>query len=119
MTRPETMHRSVAQLSRGKKRLMMIAADLVALPLALWSAYALRFAEWCGLIESIGSLPLSLAYLKINGLDGALSPQCGITPPNGGAFDETADAAIWRTGPANWRGQVFRQNAANGHLSLL
>ena len=46
MTKQEGMHRSVAQLSRGKKRLMMIAADLVALPLALWSAYALRFAEW-------------------------------------------------------------------------
>ena len=46
MTQPGRMHRSVAQLSRGKKRLMMVGADLVALPLALWSAYALRFAEW-------------------------------------------------------------------------
>ncbi|WP_245701371.1 polysaccharide biosynthesis protein [Franzmannia pantelleriensis] len=36
----------MAELSRTKKRFIMIAADLVALPLALWSAYALRFAEW-------------------------------------------------------------------------
>ncbi|GAA0556617.1 nucleoside-diphosphate sugar epimerase/dehydratase [Halomonas salifodinae] len=46
MNQPGRMHRSVAQLSRGKKRLIMVGADLVALPLALWSAYALRFAEW-------------------------------------------------------------------------
>ncbi|RAH38340.1 polysaccharide biosynthesis protein [Halomonas sp. SL1] len=40
------MHRSIAELSRSHKRLLMVAADLVALPLALWSAYALRLAEW-------------------------------------------------------------------------
>lgn len=40
------MHQSIAGLSRAKKRLVMVAADLVALPLALWSAYALRLAEW-------------------------------------------------------------------------
>ncbi|MDY7116728.1 nucleoside-diphosphate sugar epimerase/dehydratase [Halomonas sp. SSL-5] len=46
MTQSGRMHRSIATLSRGKKRLIMVAADLVALPLALWSAYALRLAEW-------------------------------------------------------------------------
>ncbi|WP_421620813.1 polysaccharide biosynthesis protein [Alkalilimnicola ehrlichii] len=46
MTQAGKMHRSITELSRGKKRLIMVAADLVALPLALWSAYALRFAEW-------------------------------------------------------------------------
>ena len=46
MTQSGKMHHSIATLSRGKKRLIMVAADLVALPLALWSAYALRFAEW-------------------------------------------------------------------------
>ncbi|SOC57479.1 NDP-sugar epimerase, includes UDP-GlcNAc-inverting 4,6-dehydratase FlaA1 and capsular polysaccharide biosynthesis protein EpsC [Chromohalobacter canadensis] len=40
------IHQSIAELGRAKKRLIMVAADLVALPLALWTAYALRFAEW-------------------------------------------------------------------------
>lgn len=40
------IHQSIAGLSRAKKRLIMVAADLVAMPLALWTAYALRFAEW-------------------------------------------------------------------------
>ncbi|WP_419308092.1 polysaccharide biosynthesis protein [Chromohalobacter israelensis] len=40
------MHQSIAGLSRAKKRLIMVTADLMVLPLALWSAYALRFAEW-------------------------------------------------------------------------
>lgn len=46
MSQAKSVHRAVAGLSRGKKRLIMIGADLVALPLALWSGYALRFAEW-------------------------------------------------------------------------
>ncbi|WP_163560932.1 nucleoside-diphosphate sugar epimerase/dehydratase [Halomonas sp. NO4] len=46
MARSERLHRRLTTLSRAKKRLIMVAADLVALPLALWSAYALRFAEW-------------------------------------------------------------------------
>ena len=32
-------------LSRNQKRLVMLLADLLFLPLALWSAYALRFAN--------------------------------------------------------------------------
>ena len=43
---PSRIHQSIAGLSRTKKRLIMVAADLVAIPLALWTAYALRFAEW-------------------------------------------------------------------------
>ena len=39
------LHFRVAMMDRGYKRLIMVAADLVALPLALWSGYALRFAE--------------------------------------------------------------------------
>lgn len=39
-------HVKLMNLQRSKKRLLMLAADLVALPLALWSAYALRFAEF-------------------------------------------------------------------------
>ncbi|MGB0956964.1 MAG: polysaccharide biosynthesis protein, partial [Litorivicinus sp.] len=33
-------------LSRDQKKLLMVLADLLFISLALWSAYALRFAEW-------------------------------------------------------------------------
>ncbi|GHC32615.1 nucleoside-diphosphate sugar epimerase/dehydratase [Aidingimonas halophila] len=46
MNRSERMHRGVTRLNRAQKRLIMVVADLVALPVALWSAYALRLAEW-------------------------------------------------------------------------
>ncbi len=46
MKRSDSMHQRITSLSRSRKRLIMVAADLVALPLALWSAYALRLAEW-------------------------------------------------------------------------
>ncbi|CAM3402613.1 polysaccharide biosynthesis protein [Halomonas lysinitropha] len=46
MTRTRRMHHLIAELSRTHKRLIMVLADLVALPLALWSAYALRLADW-------------------------------------------------------------------------
>lgn len=46
MGKAKNIHRSIAELSRAKKRTVMIVADLIALPLALWSGYALRFAEW-------------------------------------------------------------------------
>ena len=39
-------HRAVAEMKRSHKRLIMMASDAVALPLALWSAYALRFSDW-------------------------------------------------------------------------
>jgi|AntRauTorcE11897_2_1112592.scaffolds.fasta_scaffold00603_14 FlaA1/EpsC-like NDP-sugar epimerase len=40
------LHLKVAMLDRSYKRLVMVLADMVALPLALWSGFALRFAEW-------------------------------------------------------------------------
>lgn len=40
------MHHRIAKLSRTQKRLVMVVADFVALPVALWSAYALRLADW-------------------------------------------------------------------------
>ncbi|MGM0984078.1 MAG: polysaccharide biosynthesis protein [Pseudomonadota bacterium] len=46
MNRSDSMHKRITTLSRSRKRMIMVAADLVALPLALWSAYALRLSEW-------------------------------------------------------------------------
>ncbi|WP_280545695.1 MULTISPECIES: nucleoside-diphosphate sugar epimerase/dehydratase [unclassified Halomonas] len=46
MTRSDRMHKCVTTMSRARKRLIMVVTDMVALPLALWSAYALRLAEW-------------------------------------------------------------------------
>ena len=45
--------RRLLSLSRNTKRAIMLAADFLFLPLALWSSYALRFAE-----------PFNWAYLK-------------------------------------------------------
>lgn len=39
-------HLRIATLNRYYKRLLMVVADFVVLPIALWSAFALRFAEW-------------------------------------------------------------------------
>lgn len=39
------LHQRLMSMQRSRKRLIMVAADLVVLPLALWSAYALRFAD--------------------------------------------------------------------------
>lgn len=39
-------HLRISTLNRYYKRLLMVAADFVVLPIALWSAFALRFAEW-------------------------------------------------------------------------
>jgi FlaA1/EpsC-like NDP-sugar epimerase len=36
----------IVSLRRRNKRFIMVLADLFALPLALWSAYALRLSEW-------------------------------------------------------------------------
>ncbi|WP_407670322.1 polysaccharide biosynthesis protein [Nitrincola iocasae] len=40
-----SLHVKFMSLQRAHKRLLMVAADTVALPLALWSAYTLRFAD--------------------------------------------------------------------------
>lgn len=42
----QNLHYRLAGLDRSYKRLIMVAADLIALPLALLSAFALRFAQW-------------------------------------------------------------------------
>ena len=39
------LHHKLMSLRRSHKRLLMVFADLISLPLALWSAYALRFAD--------------------------------------------------------------------------
>jgi FlaA1/EpsC-like NDP-sugar epimerase len=36
----------IASISRRNKRFIMVLADLIALPLALWSGFALRLSEW-------------------------------------------------------------------------
>jgi FlaA1/EpsC-like NDP-sugar epimerase len=36
----------IVSLSRRNKRFVMVIADLIALPLALWSGFALRLSEW-------------------------------------------------------------------------
>lgn len=46
METAKEVHRQVMGLSRAQKRALMVVADLVALPLALWSAFALRMADW-------------------------------------------------------------------------
>jgi len=43
---PSTLGYKAATMKRTYKRLIMVCADLVALPLALWSGYALRLSEW-------------------------------------------------------------------------
>ena len=40
------IHARILALHRNSKRLLMVLADLTALPVALWSAYALRLADW-------------------------------------------------------------------------
>lgn len=39
-------HYRFLSLGRNSKKAIMVVADLIALPLALWSGYALRLAEW-------------------------------------------------------------------------
>lgn len=41
-----SIHYRVMTLGRNSKKAIMVSADFVALPLALWSAYALRLADW-------------------------------------------------------------------------
>lgn len=39
-------HYLIIRLSRNSKRLILVLADILALVLSLWSAFALRFSEW-------------------------------------------------------------------------
>ena len=43
---PQKLTYKAVTMSRHYKRLLMVAADLVALPLALWSGFALRLSDW-------------------------------------------------------------------------
>lgn len=42
---PQQIHQKVSTLSRSRKKAIMIAADIVMIPLALWAAWALRMGE--------------------------------------------------------------------------
>jgi len=41
-----SLHYRLMTMSRNRKKLIMVLADLVALPLAIWSAFALRLSDW-------------------------------------------------------------------------
>lgn len=41
-----TVHYRFLTLGRNYKKAIMVIADMIALPLALWSGFALRFADW-------------------------------------------------------------------------
>lgn len=42
----KSAHYRFLSLGRNYKKAIMVVADMIALPLALWSGFALRFAEW-------------------------------------------------------------------------
>jgi FlaA1/EpsC-like NDP-sugar epimerase len=44
--RGRNLHQRVLGMSRNRKKALMVVADLIALPLALWSAYVMRLAQW-------------------------------------------------------------------------
>lgn len=46
MQHSSSSHHRVLTLNRNFKKTVMVLADLVALPFALWSGYALRLADW-------------------------------------------------------------------------
>jgi hypothetical protein len=50
-------------LSRRNKSFVMVIADLIAFPLALWSAFALRLSEWWPQKYLFASWPLFLIIL--------------------------------------------------------
>ena len=40
------MYKKLSESSRHTKRALLVAIDLIALPVALWAGYALRLGEW-------------------------------------------------------------------------
>ncbi|MFP6814427.1 MAG: hypothetical protein VB949_01990 [Pseudomonadales bacterium] len=47
LTRTDTIFEDlIVQLSRRKKQAVAVLADCVVLPVALWTAFALRLGEW-------------------------------------------------------------------------
>ena len=43
---PRRLHNRVLTLGRNYKKALMVLADFIALPVALWSSYALRLSQW-------------------------------------------------------------------------
>jgi len=48
------MYKKVNKLSRNTKKTLLVAVDIVALPVALWFGYALRLGEWWPQMMSSG-----------------------------------------------------------------
>ncbi len=61
----QTLHQQVIALTRFHKKVIMLLADIIMLPLALWTAYALRLSEWWP-IEYLG--PALILFLVITPL---------------------------------------------------
>ena len=40
------MYKKLSNFSRNTKRVLLVAIDIIALPVALWAGYALRLGEW-------------------------------------------------------------------------
>jgi len=40
------MYKKLSESSRNTKRVLLVAIDIIALPVALWAGYALRLGEW-------------------------------------------------------------------------
>jgi len=40
------MYKKLSEFSRTTRKLLLVAADFIALPVALWAGYALRLGEW-------------------------------------------------------------------------
>lgn len=40
------MYKKVSELSRNSKKILLVAVDVIALPVALWLGFALRLGEW-------------------------------------------------------------------------
>ena len=57
---PNLINRLILGASRSKKRLLMVLGDLIALPFALWSAFALRLSDWWPSEYLLPALPLFL-----------------------------------------------------------
>lgn len=49
------MYKRLSEFSRNTKRALLVAVDLIALPVALWAGYALRLGEWwpAGYIDKV------------------------------------------------------------------
>jgi FlaA1/EpsC-like NDP-sugar epimerase len=64
---------TILSLPRGSKRLVMVAADAIAIPTALWAALALKFDQWDPAIERtlayyLVALASALFFFAILGL---------------------------------------------------